>query len=203
MEETGLSPEEMAPRINVSNMTVRRFMKKPPDFELPAIYARAIEDAVSGMIAEGLLPPDSRVAKQIIESKDNSRFQSIFKSLGLPGNFYGSKKRGDTARLMMGLTRIGNDEAKSSYVKKSINNIKKYERLGEEWPERIRVLLKVIFSRAISDVDKLIAFGALFYLIYAFDLIPDYIPVAGLLDDYAILGLAAAYYINKFSYLKK
>ena len=47
-------------------------------------------------------------------------------------------------------------------------------------------------------MDKLAAYGALFYLITTFDLIPDTIPVFGLLDDFAILGIVVAYYVQKF-----
>jgi uncharacterized membrane protein YkvA (DUF1232 family) len=47
-------------------------------------------------------------------------------------------------------------------------------------------------------MEKLSAYGALFYLITVFDLIPDTIPVFGVLDDFAILGIVTAYYLRKF-----
>jgi uncharacterized membrane protein YkvA (DUF1232 family) len=39
----------------------------------------------------------------------------------------------------------------------------------------------------------------LFYLICPFDLIPDNIPVFGMIDDYAILGVAWEYYVKRHS----
>jgi uncharacterized membrane protein YkvA (DUF1232 family) len=48
-----------------------------------------------------------------------------------------------------------------------------------------------------------VAYGALFYLILPFDLIPDSIPVFGYVDDFGILGFAVAYYARKFPELKR
>jgi uncharacterized membrane protein YkvA (DUF1232 family) len=183
-------------------MTVRRWMKKSPGEEIPMIYRRAIEDAVCGMITEGILDPSSGIARQIMKAQNQTSFQAVIKSLGLPKDFYTVKNKTNSEQILTGLSRIGSDGVKCTEVKDSIAKIRKYGKLGEEWPKRIAVLLKVILSKTINEVDKLVAFGALFYLIFPFDLIPDYIPVVGLLDDYAILGLAAIYYIKRFSYLK-
>ena len=46
--------------------------------------------------------------------------------------------------------------------------------------------------------EKFTAYGALFYLITPFDFIPDYTPIFGLVDDYAILGFATVFYLKKF-----
>ena len=42
------------------------------------------------------------------------------------------------------------------------------------------------------------ALFAIIYFLSPIDLIPDHIPVFGLLDDYAVLGLAIAYYMRRF-----
>lgn len=198
MREAKLSPEQLAKKIDVSNMTIRRWVKKSDSSEIPRIYSRAIETAVAEMIGEGLLKPTSKIAKEILSKKDIASAQAVIKSLGLPKNFYESKDRTDTERLMMGLSKIGSDEAKSILVKNSIQEIKKHKGLGDDWPQKIKILLSVISSKKMIVVDKFVAFGALFYLIDSDDFIPDYIPVVGLLDDYAILGLASAHYVKRF-----
>jgi uncharacterized membrane protein YkvA (DUF1232 family) len=42
-----------------------------------------------------------------------------------------------------------------------------------------------------------VAYGALYYLLCPLDLIPDNVPVFGLMDDYCVLGLAASHYAKK------
>ena len=59
-------------------------------------------------------------------------------------------------------------------------------------------LIQVVKSKELTTLDKLVAYGALFYLLTPFDLIPDNIPIFGLIDDYAILGIAIAYYMKRF-----
>lgn len=58
-------------------------------------------------------------------------------------------------------------------------------------------MLEVIRSKDLTLADKLVAYGALFYLITPMDFIPDAIPVVGYLDDFAVLGLALAYYAHR------
>ncbi|MDE2313589.1 MAG: DUF1232 domain-containing protein [Elusimicrobia bacterium] len=58
--------------------------------------------------------------------------------------------------------------------------------------------MDVIRSPQLTLTDKLVAYGALFYLITPFDLIPDTIPGIGYLDDFAILSLALLYYERRF-----
>ena len=60
----------------------------------------------------------------------------------------------------------------------------------------------MIGSEKISILDKFVAYGALFYLVMVFDLIPDTVPVFGLLDDFAILGIATAYYVKRAKLLQ-
>ena len=152
IRETKLSPEQMAKRIKVSNMTVRRWMEKPPSMEISHNHSRAIEDAVSGLIGDGILAPTSEIARQIIEGGDSSSFQDAIRSLGLPKDFYASKDRDDTDSLIMGLSKIGGDENRSLEVINSVKKIKKYKGPGEEWPKRIKILLSVILSKSMISV---------------------------------------------------
>jgi len=73
--------------------------------------------------------------------------------------------------------------------------------LGSEWKYRIKTLLSVTKSKEITRLDKFAAYGALFYLLAPLDLIPDHIPVFGLMDDFFILGIVSLYYANRFPHL--
>jgi uncharacterized membrane protein YkvA (DUF1232 family) len=70
--------------------------------------------------------------------------------------------------------------------------------MGREWKKRITTLWKVVRSNKLTHFDKLVAYGALFYLLTPIDFIPDHIPVFGLMDDYLVLGIAVAYYAKNF-----
>ena len=82
-------------------------------------------------------------------------------------------------------------------VDKQKKKILSFKKLGLEWSERISILTGVIASKKLSALDKFMAYGALFYLVMVFDLIPDTVPVFGMLDDFAILGIAATYYLKR------
>ena len=75
--------------------------------------------------------------------------------------------------------------------------------LGHAWSSRVKSLLGVIESPGLSSFEKLAAYGALFYLITPIDLVPDYIPTIGLIDDFGVLGVAAEYYFRMMKKLTR
>jgi uncharacterized membrane protein YkvA (DUF1232 family) len=101
-------------------------------------------------------------------------------------------------QMLIGLSEIGASKAHQEEVNENPRAFHRFRKLGEEWAARISTLRRVVTSRRLTGMEKLAAYGALFYLITVFDLIPDTIPVFGLLDDFSILGIVAAYYIQKF-----
>jgi uncharacterized membrane protein YkvA (DUF1232 family) len=101
-------------------------------------------------------------------------------------------------KVLIGLSEIGASPQHQSEVRQNKKEISRFRKLGEEWSRRITTLGAVIRSRKLTQMEKLSAYGALFYLITVFDLIPDTIPVFGVLDDFAILGIVTAYYLRKF-----
>ncbi len=198
LEEADFSPEQLAERLSISNMTVRRWMNKPPSTEIPRIYSRAIEDAVYELVGGGILTIESATVKEIIEKNEVGPFQAVIRNLGLSKDFLNHAKGTDEERLIVGLSQIGASEVRKAQVDENLKKISKFKSLSDEWSSRIATLLRAIRSKEIVSVDKLVAYGALFYLICPFDLIPDYLPVIGYLDDFAILGLAANYFLRKF-----
>lgn len=57
-------------------------------------------------------------------------------------------------------------------------------------PQYLRLLGGLITDRRVSMVDKLLVLGAIGYIVMPIDLIPDFIPFFGEIDDLYILVLA-------------
>ena len=100
--------------------------------------------------------------------------------------------------MAIALCQIGASEERRIEVNESSGTLQTLKKMGQEWTKRISLLMEVVQSERITQIDKLIAYGALFYLICPFDLIPDQIPVVGFVDDFGVLGLAIAFYLRKF-----
>ena len=199
LEEAGLSPEQLATRLGISNMTVRRWMKKPPRTRMPILYNRAMEDAVFELIGEGRLTTDSVVMKKIVAKSETGSFQTILRNLGLSMDFLQNTTGSHRERLIAGLEQIGVSDARRMQVEDNLEKISSFKRLGTDWSSRITVLLKAVRSKKGVPVKKLVAYGALFYLICPLDFIPDYLSVVGYLDDFAMLGLAANFLSGRIS----
>jgi uncharacterized membrane protein YkvA (DUF1232 family) len=57
-------------------------------------------------------------------------------------------------------------------------------------PQYLRLLSGLVTDRRVSMVDKLLVVGAIAYIVMPIDLIPDFIPFFGEIDDLYILVLA-------------
>jgi uncharacterized membrane protein YkvA (DUF1232 family) len=197
MRETKLSPEQLAKRLGISNMSIRRWMKNSPDAKVPAIYEKTVWDAVYQMVAEGMLSLESPFVRKAVKESQRFYFKAAMKSLGFNGNAKGNP-RFSMESIVKGLSEIGAAPGHRLEVEKQQKKISSFVRLGREWKERISSLLKVTASSNLSNGDKLVAYGALYYLLCPLDLIPDNVPVFGLMDDYCVLGLAASHYAKKY-----
>lgn len=62
--------------------------------------------------------------------------------------------------------------------------------------EKTRLFMRMLWDRSYktSWITKLTALGGLLYLVIPADLLPDVVPIVGLIDDVAILGLV----VNQF-----
>ena len=201
MNTTDLSPEQMAKRLGISNMTIRRWMKKSSSESLPAIYEKTIWDAIYQMVAEGMLAPSSTVVQKAVKENQKLYFRAAMKSLGIEKVVGGSLREFSMESIEKNLLKIGAKTEHQIAVEKQRKKILSFRRLGREWNRRITTLIKVVTAKKISNGDKLVAYGALFYLLCPLDLIPDSFPVFGLMDDFFVLGLAATYYIKKYKFL--
>ena len=73
------------------------------------------------------------------------------------------------------------------------------------WYEDFMLLFKMITTSdyAISNKTKLIIAGTLAYVVLPIDVIPDFIPVVGWLDDAFVLGLAMTTLSDEIEKFKK
>jgi uncharacterized membrane protein YkvA (DUF1232 family) len=197
MRDMDLSPELLAERLGISNMTIRRWMKKSANENFPVIYEKMVWDFVYRMVAEGRLLAGSAFVQKAVKKNQRLYFRAAMKSLGIE-KMRGQSLKFSLASIRKDLTEIGARTANRLEVDKNKNKILSFSRWNGEWKKRISTLMEVLSNTRLSRRDKLVAYGALFYLLCPFDLIPDNTPVFGFMDDYVVLGLASAHYVSKY-----
>jgi len=193
--ETGQSPENLSDTFGVANMTIRRWMAQPPRRPIPAIKTSAISQGILKLIETGRIAAESRSVQDYFRESASVPFLANLEALGW---------RLDTgADLSQVLKQIGKVSDHQKVVNGASSLWPRYRKLGTDWREKVDFLLSVLKSRQLTNADKAIAFGALFYLLSPIDLIPDHIPVVGLLDDFGILAMALAYYRQHYPILSR
>jgi uncharacterized membrane protein YkvA (DUF1232 family) len=197
MHEAQLSTEQLGKRLGISGMTLRRWRHQAGDRDLPRPYSKALEEVICELAAEGKLNRNSAMVQVAVAETRRAPFAAIAAHLGIPadsltsGPFSGEK-------MIESLSQIGESLEHQNEVDQSARRILSIKKWGTEWSQRISSLMKVLKSKDLHAFDKLVAYGALFYLVTPIDLIPDSIPVFGFMDDFVILGFAAAYYSKRF-----
>lgn len=197
LDETGLSPEKLSGRLGISNLTYRRWLKRSPRENIPKEYERTIAGGIYQLLSEGQLSHNSKTVGKFLENNLPEFFQAAIGQFDVSKDMF-SEKSTHQDKITSVLLHIGNNTKARRRVESSAAMIQKFTSWGGAWKERITILTKTIRSKRLTLVDKLVAYGALFYLVLPFDLIPDTIPVFGYVDDFGILGFAVAYYIKKY-----
>jgi uncharacterized membrane protein YkvA (DUF1232 family) len=196
IEQTKLSPESLAPKLGVSNMTIRRWKDQKPNKIVPVAYERLLVEAVHQMIIDGDIEATDPAVAELLRSSSPTSVNSAMHSLGI--DQIDLKSGTDQAdSLIRILHKIGFSDHHREDVDKAKERLWGFRKMGAEWRRVLSVLIQVIKSKRLGHIDKLVAYGALFYLLCPFDLIPDHIPVLGYTDDFAILTVAAGYYLSK------
>jgi uncharacterized membrane protein YkvA (DUF1232 family) len=197
LKTTALSPEELAPIFDVGSMTIRRWTKESAQKMVPKGHQWRIIETIYQLVLAGKLSTDDAAVQAILRSSTPRSFQAIIHGMGVSESILSAKdNQQDTMTVI--LSQIGVNEDHKSEVEKSSQKLSYFKKMGGEWKSRISTLVAVIQSKKLTALDKMVAYGALFYLVTPFDLIPDHIPVIGLIDDFGVLGFAVAYYLKRF-----
>jgi uncharacterized membrane protein YkvA (DUF1232 family) len=197
LKELQYSPEQLGARLGITGKTLRRWTELPKGEKLPPLYEKALHETILELVAEGILTTDSEIVQIVLKEGKDSFFHAAIRDLGMNADFF-EKADQSPDSIVEGISQIGANEKKRASVDRSKEKIFSYQKISAEWKYRVQVLYKAITSKDLNRFEKFAAYGALFYLISPFDLIPDHIPVFGLMDDYVVLGLVVAYYIKRF-----
>jgi len=155
-----VSPERLAEDVQLSHMTIRRWLKRKDDAVIPEKYYPLLSPVLARQVA-----PKSELA---------SPFPSSF----------------TVDSLMTEIEKSGQQFKDVKSLERDIDTKLKSARIDRIFFDYSKTLLAAIKSPKTSLKKKAIAVGALIYFISPIDLIPDHIPVVGYLDDLAVLSLA-------------
>jgi uncharacterized membrane protein YkvA (DUF1232 family) len=98
-----------------------------------------------------------------------------------------TRARAGTARRRSGAAGLSEDEAVPTPRTGAKRTVMYYVR---QLPQYLRLLGGLITDPRVAMMDKLLVAGAMAYIIMPIDLIPDFIPFFGEIDDVYILVLA-------------
>lgn len=193
--ETGLSPEDLAGYLRISNMTYRRWQKEDAEAFLPQTYERVVAGGIYQLLEDGRLDLDSNRVAAYLKVNLPEFFGAVTGGLGF-ADFPQDGGDDHEEMTVRALAKIGAGRKIRTRIDKAGKALAGLGRMGEEWRRRIAFLVEVVGSnREISK--KAVAYGALFYLLTPLDLIPDSIPVVGFIDDFGILGFALGFYAKQ------
>ncbi|MBO9668477.1 MAG: DUF1232 domain-containing protein [Bdellovibrio sp.] len=191
-KDTGLSPEKLALYFQVSNMTLRRWLKKGGIARIPVQYDTNIYQGILSMVRDGLIDKDHELVKEAYDFTQVLFANNSFMMMDLSADqFKESENEDGMIDLCM---RLGQKEHALTYVQNSENTLKDFETKSSSIREKVQGLWRVLKDSEVQKSSKYVAIGALFYLAFPFDFIPDSVPGVGLLDDFAILTIAGNYY---------
>lgn len=80
----------------------------------------------------------------------------------------------------------GNFASKREYVENALDGISRDGKLGQVWG-KVEKMRRFIWNKNVPFYQKVLPLAALLYLVTPIDLVPDFTPIAGYLDDIAVL----------------
>ena len=174
LERNQLSPEDLASRVKLSHMTIRRWLQKNGKSELPAKYVPLLNPLVNPLSTP-------------LVSENSTTEIPQFSIAGSIANL-------NMSELMQEIERNGMDYKDGVDVLESDVKTKlKLARLDKIFMDYCKRHIALIRAPKVPLRAKAVCMGALIYFISPIDLIPDHIPVVGYLDDLAVLSIALNY----------
>lgn len=183
-------------------MTLRRWENKNKTEEIPSSLEPGIREGIYRLITQGHLSADSKSVTMLLEDTYSLSFEACMKGMGADQALNTTTANNEETTAMV-LAQIGHGSQHRKHVDENIAEFSKYKEFGKSWGANITTLLKVIKSEKIELLEKVVAYGALFYLIYPFDLIPDAVPGVGYVDDFTFVSFAVAFCMKRFSDILK
>ncbi|WP_413294371.1 YkvA family protein [Bdellovibrio sp. HCB185ZH] len=194
-KDTGLSPEKLAVYFQVSNMTLRRWLKKGGTARVPSQYDTNIYQGILAMVKDGAIDKDHECVKEAYEFTQVLFANNSFMMMDLQAAQF-ENTGNDEDGLMDLCLRLGQRDDSLSYVQRNEQTLQDLEKKSPSIREKVTALWQVLKDGELQKTSKYVAVGALFYLVFPFDFIPDSVPGVGLLDDYAILSIAMDHYLR-------
>ncbi|WP_168196403.1 YkvA family protein [Bdellovibrio sp. NC01] len=195
IKDTGLSPERLAVYFQVSNMTLRRWLKKPVGYKIPAQYETNLHQGVLTLVKNGMLPKENEIVLESYDFMQSLSTKNSFTMMDLTMEQFEKTSQDEEGTVDLCL-KLGQKDESLAYVQQNEEKLREYEQKGSSIGEKVSTLWKVLNGSDVQRTNKYVAIGALFYLLFPFDFIPDAIPAVGFLDDIAVLGVAVDYYLK-------
>lgn len=195
IKDTGLSPERLAGYFQVSNMTLRRWLKKPITYKIPSQYETNLHQGILTLVRDGLLPKENEIVLESYDFMQTLSTKNSFMMMDLSVEQFEKGLQDEEGTVDLCL-KLGQKEESLSYIQNNEEKLKEYEGKSTSFAEKISTLWNVLKSTDVQRTHKYVAIGALFYLLFPFDFIPDAIPGVGFLDDIAVLTIAVDYYLR-------
>jgi hypothetical protein len=195
--ETGLSPENLAKWIGISNSTYRRWLRNPPAKEFPRSYIPNVSAGVYRLLAGGFLKYGSPPVEAFIRRNTPEYFAAAITALGEAAETM-PREMPHEEKVAVVLVNLGTSASARARVDVALDGIRDFAKWGVTWKYNIEKLVGIVQSDKFSAPDKSVAYGALFYLLLPLDLIPSTVPVFGYIDDFGMLCVAMSYYSRKY-----
>ncbi|WP_413581167.1 YkvA family protein [Bdellovibrio sp. HCB288] len=199
-KDTGLSPEKLAVYFQVSNMTLRRWLKKGGTVRVPAQYDTNLYQGILTMVKDGVIDKDHECVKEAYEFSQSLFANNSFMMMDLQATQF-EQSGGNEDGLMDLCLRLGQRDDSLTYVQNNETTLQGLQNKSPSIREKVMTLWNVLKDGDLQKTSKYVAVGAMYYLVFPFDFIPDSVPGVGLLDDYAILSIAVDHYL-RFKNLK-
>lgn len=199
IKDTGLSPEKLAVYFQVSNMTLRRWLKNPGAYKIPSQYETNLHQGILSLVKDNLLSKENEVVLVAYEFMQNISTRNSFMMMDLSIEQFEKNVHDEEGTIDLCL-KLGEKDENLAYIERNQEKLKEYGAKKTGIGSKVTTLWRILKGTDIHVTHKYVAIGALFYLLFPFDFIPDAIPGIGFLDDIAVLGVAVDYYMKSKSF---